>query len=453
MTAEASSDRREFLALLWRLGLPVALQEMVATLVALYTVVILGRLGETQVAAAALANQVFFLLALLLFGTSSGATVFSAQFWGKGDVRSIRRVLSLILSLNLTSAAVFSLIVMSSATRVLSLLSPDPAVIQAGASYIRIVALSYFASAITFSLAATLRSIGNTRLPMVTSAGSLLLHAVLSFGLVMGRWGLPTLGLMGVAVSLCCVRWLECAALLALVYGQQSPAAASWAELRSLDRQLVRRVLSTSLPVMLGELVWALAMTMFNRTYAFIGTDAIAAANFVSTVESAALVPFVGMMFAGATIIGNSIGANQEKRATGYGRWLLGLSVAFALALGLGLFFGRDLLLANYGVAPATLAHARRMLAFAAGLLTARGLNMILFIAILRAGGDTRFCFWLDVTATWVVGVLPAYLGATVFRLPVEWVYLLAMGNEVVKAVACLLRFRSGRWLRNLVRQ
>jgi Na+-driven multidrug efflux pump len=260
------------------------------------------------------------------------------------------------------------------------------------------------------------------------------------------------MGASGAAASLAAIRWFECILLVSLVYVRRSPASGSMRELRAVTRSLARRVLATAWPVMAGELLWALAITMFSRTYAFIGTDSLAAANFGTNVEHVVMAPFVGLMFAGGTMIGNRIGADEEGHARVYARWLVWLTVGCALVLGLGLWMSRDWLLALYGVSEATLAHARVILGFASLLLVARTLNMILFVGILRPGGDTRFLFVLDTAATWLVGVLPAHVGAVTFGLPVEWVYLLAMTNEVVKVVICLHRFRYGPWMRNLVR-
>src|SRR5512138_2528120 len=134
---------REFLRSMLALALPVAFQQLITASLNMIDVLMVGQLGETSVAALGLANQIFFLLILFLFGVSSGMAIFTAQYWGKGDVESIRRVLGLALVVALAVGTAFSIAAVGFPRQVLSFYTEDPRVIELGASYLRIVGLSY----------------------------------------------------------------------------------------------------------------------------------------------------------------------------------------------------------------------------------------------------------------------------------------------------------------------
>ena len=93
----------EYLRRLFRLALPITLQQFLFAALNLVGTLMVGQLGETSVAAVGLSGQLAFLLNLLLFGVNSGASIFTAQYWGQKDVTNIRRVMGLSLLIGLTT--------------------------------------------------------------------------------------------------------------------------------------------------------------------------------------------------------------------------------------------------------------------------------------------------------------------------------------------------------------
>src|SRR5689334_23839453 len=99
---------KEFFRAMLVLALPVAFQQLISASLNMIDVLMVGQLGETSVAALGLANQIFFLLILFLFGTTSGMSIFTAQYWGKGDTEQIRHVLGICLTIVISVAALFT---------------------------------------------------------------------------------------------------------------------------------------------------------------------------------------------------------------------------------------------------------------------------------------------------------------------------------------------------------
>ncbi len=442
---------RTYYSSLFRIALPIISQNFITSLLNVMDVTMIGQLGETAIASVGLANQIFFLMVLMLFGANSGVGVFTSQLWGKGDRQGIHKVLGIGLLIGLTGSSIFTLLALLVPQVAIGFYTQDPAVIAAGAGYLRIVGWCYIITAISFAYYSVLRCTGFVRVPMVISITALSLKTLLNFGLIFGNFGLPKMGIEGAALATVIARLLEFALVLSVTYIRKLPPAARIQELLGFNRIFLARVLKTSLPVVVNETLWSLGITTYNMVYGHIGTEALAAVNIAASIENLAFVIFMGLSDATGILIGNRIGAGEEKRASGYARQTLMITTSGAILVGVVILLGADLILKLYNVSPESLANARSILTVIGFLLWVRVSNMTIIVGVLRAGGDTRFSMFLDAGTVWLVGVPLAVLGGLVLHLPVYLVYMMVMSEEVVKYGVGLWRVRSGRWINNLV--
>ncbi len=443
---------REYYSLLLKTTLPIAFQNFISSALNAVGVLLIGQLGDTAVAAVGLANQIFFLLNLMLFGITSGSAIFTAQFWGKGDVAAIRKVTGLCLGLVLAAGLLFTVVALFFPGPALSLYTADPAVIQEGSQYLVIVGLSYLATGVSFALAGQLRATGNVRTPMLVSVVALGLGTLLNYLLIFGELGLPAMGVRGAALGTCLARLLECAAMLAVTYLGRLPVAFRPADLRGLTWAFVRRLMSTVLPVTANETIWSVGYSIYNVVYAHISTEAIAAINITSTIEGMANFAFLGLASASAIMIGNRIGAGEEQKAYQYARRSLALSAGLGVAVGALIILLSDTLVSYYNISELTAANLRGILIVLGCAFWMRVSNMTLIVGVLRSGGDTRFSFFLDVGTVWLVGIPMALLGAFVFHLPIYWVFAMVMADEITKVTGGTYRLLSRKWINNLAR-
>ena len=435
---------------LFTIAYPIALQQFIFSLLNMVGVMMVGQLGDTSVAALGLANQIFFLLQLLLFGINSGAAIFTAQLWGKRDIPNIRKVLGLALLVGLVSSCIFTIIAVFFPDIALSVYTKDPAVVMVGSGYLRIFGWGYFATAITFCYASILRSVGDVKTPTIVSITALCLNTILSYGLILGHFGLPALGVSGAAIASLIARTLECLILLLITYKRHSPAAARISEMLKIDPIFAKNVLWRVLPVALNELLWSLGITTYNIVYARIGTDAIAAMNIASTVEGLANVVFMSISTACAIMVGHQIGANEKEKAFRYAGRSISIGMLGAVMVGGLIIISSRFILSFYKVSPIVIQYTQNILTVMACFLWLRSSNMILFIGALRSGGDIRFAFFIDAGFIWIVGVPMAFLGAFVFHLPIYWVYVMVMSDEFTKWLFAMVRFFSKKWIHNL---
>ncbi len=438
---------KKFLNTMLKLAIPIMLQNLIFASLNLVDGVMIGQLGDSAVAAVGVANQVFFLVSLLFFGIGSGTAIFAAQYWGRKDTERIHSVLGISLLLSISGALVFSLVAILFPVKVISIYSTDPEVITQGSIYLQIVAFSYVITAITNNFAFVLRSTENVKLPLLTSLVALSLNTLMNYALVLGNFGLPSLGVKGAAIATVISRLIEVIMLLTIIYRKKLPVAAQLPALINFKIIPIKKFFNTTLPVIATEIIWSFGITTYNIVYARIGTESIAAVNIAGTLDKIIFVIFIGLGHACAIMIGNQIGAGDNDRATTYAKNYLIFGAIGAALLGFVMYLFASPLLTLYKVSDVTINFTIKLIGIMAISLPIRSLNLILLIGILRAGGDTRVAFFIDAGSVWVVGVPMALIGAFVLGLPVHWVYLMVLADEVVKLILGLIRYFSQRWI------
>lgn len=442
---------RTFLRELLVIAIPISFQQLINASLNMIDVIMVGQLGETAIAALGLSNQVFFVLILILFGLTSGMAIFTAQFWGKQEIEPIRKVLGISLITSILVALIFTFAAIFIPETVLGFYTKDAEVIKLGSSYLSIVGFTYIPIAIATAYIAILRSIQLIRLTVIATVSALIFKTILGYGLIFGIGGLPALGVRGAAIGTASGWTLELILLLIFIYTQKTPLAANPLTFFSFDLAFFTRVLRTVLPAVANEMFWSLGITTYNAIYAHIGTDSIAAINVNATLEELGFVVFIGLGNACAVLVGNRIGAGRMNEAYEVVRRVIILGVAFALSVGLIIFFLRDVVVGLYDLSPSGENNVRWLLLVMASTLWIRMFNFSIFIGALRAGGDTRFALIMEICSIWLIGVPAAYVGAFVLHLPVYFVYLMVVLEEVAKAFVSAWRFRSRKWIHDLV--
>ena len=450
MSLSFFKDKVFFRAML-ALAVPVAFQQLITAGLNMIDVLMVGQLGEASVAALGLANQIFFLLILFLFGTTSGMAIFTAQFWGKRDAESIRKVMGICLTLAISVAALFSLAATLIPEKLMGFYTEDPEVIRLGSEYLRIVGLSYVFMAISVSYIAILRSITLVTMTMVVSVVALALKTAIGYTLIFGHFGLPALGVRGAAIGTAIGWTFESILLLFLVYYLKTPLAANPLTFFRFDRAFLTDVLRTSMPAAINEVIWSLGITTYNAVYARIGTDSIAAININATIEELVFVLFIGLGNACSVMVGNKIGEKDADVAFEYSRRITILAVMLSIVGGVVVFFIRDTVISLYQLSPSAMFDLRNIMLVYALSAWLRVFNFMLFIGALRAGGDTKYAMFTELFSIWMIGVPAALIGGFVLHLPVYYVYAMVLLEEAAKAVIIFRRYLSRKWIHDLV--
>ncbi len=444
---------RSFLREVLTIALPISFQQLINASLNMIDVLMVGQLGETSIAALGLSNQVFFVFILLLFGTTSGMAIFTAQFWGKQEIDPIRKVLGMSILTTVGIAFLFTLIATIMPKTILGFYTNDKEVIEIGARYLRIVGLSYIPVALATSYIATMRSIQLIKLTVIATVTALIFKTILGYMLIFGIWIFPALGVEGAAIGTASGWVLELILLLILIYTGKTPLAANPLTFFSFDIAFFGRVLKTAFPALANEFFWSLGITTYNAVYAHISTDAIAAININATIEELAFVVFMGLGNACAVMVGNRIGAGKKEEAYETVRRVIILSVSAAWVIGIIVISLRGVVTSLYDLSPGGIHNVRMLMLMMSCTLWIRMFNFATFIGALRAGGDTRFALIMEICSIWLIGVPAAYIGAFVLHLPVYYVYLMVIIEEIFKVFVSAWRFKSRKWIHDLVNE
>lgn len=442
---------KEFYSAMLAIALPIAMQNLISSSLNMVDTLMIGRIGETEIAAVGLANQYFFLLILVLFGVNSGATIFTSQYWGKDDIPNIKRVMGIMLILGGGMSLIFTGAAFFFPSFILGLFTKDLTVVRQGGEYLRVVSLSYFITAISFTYSFTLRSIGQAKLPMVVSGISLLSNTILNYLLIFGNFGFPQMGVAGAALATLLSRVLELILIISIVYGQRMEIAASMREMLDIPSALFMQYMKTGMPVILNEAFWSLGVVMYTVAYARISTEAIASVQISNTIQSVFTVVAFGLGNACAVMLGNAIGAREEEKAIDYAARFAILGPVVGILLGILIFTSSGFILSLFNVSEEVYINARYILMIMSFFVSVRIFNTILIIGILRSGGDTTFSLVLELCCVWLLGVPLAFLGSMLLKLPVYWVVALVACEEIIKALFGIRRVISKKWLRSVV--
>lgn len=444
---------KDYYKQLLRLMLPIALQNIFASALNLVSVLMIGQLGDAPVAAVGLANQVWFLLNIIVFGVVSGASMFQAQFWGKRDIHNIRRVLGLSVKISAIVALIFWGAAFFFPESVLRIYSSDPAVIEEGSRYLRTVSWSYWFYAITSAYSTAARATGNVRTPMLVSTSALGVGVVLQYVFIFGfpPMGIEPGGVNGAAIGILIARGFECVTFLLIIYlKRSSPIAANLRDLADANLGYFGRVMTPVLPVIINEVLWSFAITTYNVIYGHISTQSVAAINIASTVESLAWGIFLGVGNATSIMVGHLIGESKTDQAYRYAGRSLVVQALGGLGMGALIYLFGGTILQYYKVSPEVVDYARGILTVMAIGWSMRAVNHVIIIGVLRAGGDSRFSLFLDGIIIWLVGVPLVAAAAFLLHLPIYYVYAFTMAEEAVKMIVGLWRYFSKRWINDL---
>lgn len=441
---------RNFLRKALMIAFPVALQGMLNTVVNLVDTMMIGSLGETTIAAVGLANKVFFVFSLLIFGVVSGSGVLAAQYWGRRDVKHIRKVLGIALLMALGGALLFVIPGVVRPDLVMRIFTTSSNTIAIGASYLVIVALSYPFIAVTNTYVAMMRAVGQVKAPVVISCMAIMINIALNYIFIFGHFGAPVMGAPGAALATLTARIVECAATIGVVYKTRSPIACRIREMFGYSRAFLRQFYQTTSPVIANEFIWGLGTTMYSLAYGRMGDQAVAAITITATIQDIVVVLFQGLSAATAVILGNEMGAGKLKRAEVYAKnffLLQFMATLFAMAV---CYLIREPVISMYRVSPEAARDISRCLIVFILFAPFKMFNYVNVVGVLRSGGDTRVCLFIDTSGVWLIGIPMAFIGGLWLQLPIYMVYAMVMLEEIYKALAGGIRYRQKKWLRNL---
>ncbi len=442
-------DRRFWKSLL-TLVIPMALQNLISSSLNLTDNLMIGQLGEKYLGALSLANQITFLLFLFTFGITSGAAVFSAQFWGSKNIPGIRRTQGLALALAVCVALVFTLASQVFPGEIMALYTPDPEIQALGKAYLQISSLGFPLTALSMSFSIILRSVGEVRFPLALSVGALGINLLLNYGLIFGNFGLPALGVAGAAWGTVIARSFESTGLVLLSYFHRMPNAGRLAELFHWPRNFLGPYLKTALPVLGNEIGWSLGITTLMGIYAHVSNEALAAMTINDTINQFLNIFIYGSVSTAAIMTGNAVGAGKIHRTVVITRRFTRYAPLLGTFVGLIMIGLSGFLPSLFQVSNLAKSYATQLLVILGCYLPFRSFVYHFTVGVFRGAGDTRTAMLMEVGGIWGIAIPLAWMGAQVFHWEFPLIYLMAEMQMVILTGVCIWRLRSGKWIKKV---
>ncbi|AFS77423.1 MATE efflux family protein [Gottschalkia acidurici 9a] len=444
---------KTFYKAMFSIAIPVTIQNLISSSLNMVDTLMVTKLGSTNVAAVGQANQVFFLLTLLLFGISSGASIFIAQFWGKRDRINIRRVLGLAIILGVSLSLIFTFAALLFSKQIMRILINDAEVIALGSKYLKIVCISYIFTAITYAYSGACRSVRQAKLPMLISFISILLNTLLNYTFIFGNFGFKAMGIEGAAIATVIARMIESFLIVSIIYRDEGNVLkAKIRELTDISSNFVKKFIHTTLPVIMNEGMWSLGVVMYSIAYASGGKEATAAVQVAITIQNIFMVLSLGLASACATMIGNKIGSGEEEEGILYAKKFCVIGAIAGICLGLILYLSSPYILKIFSsTSPQLYETSKKVLAVISVFIPCKLFTTVMIVGVFRGGGDTKYSMMLEVGCVWLIGVPFAFIGALVFKLPVYWVVACAYTEEIIKTLLGMPRLISKKWVKNIV--
>ncbi|HIW32802.1 MAG TPA: MATE family efflux transporter [Candidatus Paenibacillus intestinavium] len=445
------NDNKAFYKNLYKLAIPIALQSLIMAMLYMTDQIMVGQLGDVAIASVGIASKIFSVISVVLAGLAAALSVYAAQFWGNKDTKSISQLLGLALAIGLSLSVLFSILVFFKPEMLLSLFTTDSQVTEEGFIFLKIVALSYVPTMLTMLYSAILRSTGHVKFPMYVSLCTVIINIILNYFLIFGKFGFPQLGLAGAAYATVISRIVECILIIGAVYRYRLPGGVAIKELIQVSKPLTKKFLVTMYPIVLTELVWVLGEAVYAIIYSRMGTTEMTAMTITFPLQGLMIGLLAGLGGAASVMVGNRLGAGDHATAREYAQKLVKIGILISIGLGVLIAFLAPLYTRFFQISEEANQLSIYVIWVFAAFIWVKVANMIIAGGILQSGGDSKFVFIMESTATWLIGVPLGLLLSFVWKQPLFWVYFFLSLEEVVRFTIGYMRFRSGKWLRTLI--
>ncbi|WP_375322086.1 MATE family efflux transporter [Aliivibrio logei] len=445
--------RGDFLKRLIMIAIPIALQNIMFSSRGLVDVLMLGQLGEAEIAAVGVASRATFVTTIMLVGVTTGGALLTAQYWGAQNKEGVRQSTALTWMVSMAMATVPVVLFLLIPHQIMSLATDSQEVIDLGADYLFITALTMYVVSCGSSMAVGLRSIHQPGVSTFFSGIGIVANIFFNWVLIFGNLGAPAMGIKGAALATLISGVIEIVFLYGYLYSRSHLLSFGLEEVKAvLNWPKISKFLSLSLPTTFNFLVWAAGIFTYHAIMGQSGVQGLAALSVISPIESIALSFLIGAAGAASVLLGNQLGAKKYE-AVYYQSWgVLALSVATSMVIALFVMIFQHQILDMFpALTEDTRAIAEKFMAILAIIIVIRSVPLTAIVGVLRAGGDVKYCLYQDIVSQWFIGIPIAAIGALLLGFPPEYVYALFVVEEVVKWFGSIYRMKSKKWIKNLV--
>lgn len=451
---------RAFYKMILLIAFPILIQNGITNFVSLLDNIMVGQLGTEQMSGVAIVNQLINVFNICIFGAVSGASIFSAQFYGQGNHEGVRNTFRFkIVICSLITLLWFAVFLLGGSGMINLFLHESGAgniriTHETGMEYLLIMLVGIIPYALTQVYASTLRETGETMLPMIAGVIAVLINLFLNYLLIFGSLGFPKLGVAGAAVATVVSRFFETGivVLWTHVHKEKNIFIQGVYKTLRIPGNLTRQILIKGTPLLVNETLWSAGQAVLVQCYSLRGLNAVAALNISTTVSNLFNVVFIALGSAISIVVGQQLGAGDLKRAVETDRKMIFFSVVCCMGLGILMLFLAPAFPNIYNTSD-------EVQSLATGLIRVSSMFMPLYAFYhasyftLRTGGKTMVTFLFDSCYVWIVNIPLAFILSRFTGLPLLPIFFFCQSVEIFKGILGFVLLKKGVWINNMVSQ
>ncbi|MCR4688609.1 MAG: MATE family efflux transporter [Saccharofermentans sp.] len=445
--------------MLMGVALPIMVQNGITNFVSLLDNLMVGGLGTETVSAVAIVNQIMFVYFLCIFGGLSGAGIFTAQFYGKGDEEGIKNTIRFKMMLGVLLVLISAAIMWFWGADIISLFlheSEDGGdlalTLSLGLDYLHIIILTLPLVMLTNTYAGTLRECGQTVVPMNAGLISVAVNLTFNYLLIFGKFGFPEMGVNGAAIATLIARGVEFAVIRIWVIVNIEKVTYFKGVYKTLKVPLnqLKKFITTGLPLLVNETFWSLGIFLLGQAYSLRGLNVVAGQSISNNINNVFNIAFLATGDAVAIIVGRYLGAGDMKKAREVDNKIIATSLMLALAVGAFLLATSWFYPTLYDVSD----EAKRlgmMFIIVQALFYPKEAFLHSSYFTIRAGGKTLVTFLFDSVFMMVISVPAAFVLTRFTSLNVILIFTIIHCLDFIKCAIGYVILRKGYWMQNIV--
>ena len=443
---------RSFYRTLIALAIPISLQNLITFAVGFADNLMIGRLGDNAISGVYVGGQVQTVVQMFIGGVEGAILILAAQYWGKKDTESIRRVVSIGVKLAAAVGAVFSLVTVLFPGLIIGLFTKEAGVIAEGTVYLQIVGFTYLFFSVSQVMIASMRSVETAKIGLYISIMALIVNVGLNYILIFGKLGFPAMGVKGAAIATLISRVLEMSVSVGYVFFVDKKLRLSVRDFLSTDRQLLRDFIKYSLPIIGGQVVWSVNMLANTKIMGVYSAGVMAAVSITGMLHNLIYVWMNGLSSAVGVITGKTVGAGKYELMKEYARTVQMIFLLVGvLSGGLVLLF-RDGFVSLYDVTPEALSFSKQFINVISVTIIGTCYQAACLFGLVKSGGDISFVFKNDTIFVFLV-VLPSAIICQWLGAPAWVVFAALKCDQILKCFVAVVKINRFNWMKNLTRE
>ncbi|MBQ7656029.1 MAG: MATE family efflux transporter [Clostridia bacterium] len=432
------------------IALPISAQQLITVGVNLMDTVMLSSMGDAQLSASALGGQFINLFQIFCMGIGMGASVLTARYWGMKELPSLRKTVTIMLRFVLAMSTAFTLATIIAPAMIMRIYTPEEEIIGYGVLYLRWLIPTYFCIGLSLTCTIVLRSVGQVRIPLLSSIFAFFVNIFFNWVFIFGHLGAPRMEIAGAALGTLIARLFELVFICGYFFFKDKKIAYRIKDICMKCGDLTRQYFRVCIPVLISDGLLALGNNAVAMVMGRIGKTFVAANSVTTIVQQLSSVLTQGVANASGIMTGHTMGEGDMEKAQRQGYTFLGLGFALGcVAAGLILLL-RGPIIDYYKVSEETKLIAWELMDAIGFIVVFQAMNSILTKGVLRAGGDTRFLMAGDILFLWVASIPLGILAGFVFHWTPFWIYTMLKIDQIIKCVWCFFRLRSRKWMKRI---